>query len=101
MKSVIGMGDTTSLYCTFNTTSSTLDENTIVDIDKLSTTATGIATTLSSMGVNEINIQLAATRSYVSQMSNQELDKLLIQLDERENTLFSENQKVKTLGRKL
>ena len=101
MKSVLGIGDTTSLYCTLNTTSSTLDENSRVDIDRLSTTATGLATSLSSIGVSEINIQLAATRSYVSQMSNQELDELLIQLDERENTLSIEGQKVKTIGKKI
>lgn len=101
MRTNFGLGDTTSLYCGVNTTSSTIDSDSRIDIDKLSTTATGIGTTLSATGVNDIHIQLAATRNYVSQMSIEEIDTLLLQLDDREEFILEEeNVKVKTIGSK-
>jgi hypothetical protein len=44
---------------------------------------------------------MSATRDYVSSMSIQEIDQLLIQIDERENQIIDvseEAPKVKTLG---
>lgn len=95
----IGLGDTTTLY---STTLSTVDSDNKVRVDRLSTTATSIGTTLSASGVDDIHIQLNATRNYVSQMSTEEIDNLLNELDERELSIENkeENVKVKTIGTK-
>lgn len=96
----IGIGGTTTLY---STTLSTMDSDVRVNLDRVSTTATAVGTTLASAGVDNINIQLTATRNYVSQMSVQEIDTLLEELDQRENyieTLKEDNVKIKTIGTK-
>ena len=99
-----GLLETTSLYCITGTTSSTIDREKLpIDYDNLSTIATSVATTLSVGGVNNINIQLESTRNYVSQMSVQELDDILVSIEERENNIIdnaNESVKVKTLGSK-
>lgn len=83
------------------TTTSVVDREGRVDRDALTTTATSASTTLSTSGVNQVNIQLQATRDYISQMSEEELNTMLLQMDEREQDILNavdEVSKVKKIG---
>lgn len=126
----LGFGDSTTLVCLGTTTTELLadsydkvnfgDLTTLVslqtsltesiadasgDINKntvesLFTTTVSTATT--SMAP-DINVRLDATRDYVSSMSVQEIDQMLVELDEQENKILNavdETAKVKTLGSK-
>lgn len=91
---------TTTLGCT---TTSVIDNEGHVDKDALTTTATSASTTLTANGVDQVNIQLQSTRDYISQMSEEELNTLLFQIDEREMDVLvavDEVSKVKKLGSK-
>ena len=69
--------------------------------DDLATTLTSSITTATTSGGPEVHVHAAAARDYVTSMSVEERDDLLLQLDERIAELsFEENEKpkVKSLG---
>lgn len=102
---VLDTVDTTTLCCLSSTTTGIAKGDIEVNPSALSTTASTASTSLTSMPVN-VDIQIGATRDYVSAMSVQEIDEMISMIDEKEAIMLNENDsiiigepvKVKTLG---
>ena len=98
----LSFSDTTTLACLGTSTTETFsDRNGNIDKGTLeSLLTTSVTTATSSIGL-DVNIRLDATRDYVSSMSVQEIDQMLVELDEQENEILNtvdETAKVKTIG---
>lgn len=96
--------DTTTLAALGTSTIETFsDNNGKVDSGTLETLLTTSVTTATSSIGPDVNIRLDATRDYVSSMSVQEIDQMLIELDNQEKEIVlmvDEPVKVKTIGSK-
>lgn len=101
----LGFSDSTTLVC-LGTTSTELFSDRDGNIDK-NTVETLFTTTVSTVTTSiapDTNARLDATRDYVSSMSVQEIDQMLLELDEKEIEILNavdETAKVKTLGSKI
>lgn len=87
---------------TLGTTTSISSNNGIhISNDDLATTLTSSITTATTSGGPEVHVHAAAARDYVTSMSVEEREDLLLQLDERIVELSAsevETPKVKSLG---
>lgn len=99
--------DTTTIVCLGTSVTETLsDRNGYIDkgtLKSVFTTSVTTATSSISSKSPNINVRLDATRDYVSSMSIQEIDKMLVEIDEYEQQILNavENtEKVKTIGTK-
>ena len=96
--------DTTTLACLGTSTTETFcDSNGNIDKGTLESLLTTSVTTATSSIGPDVNIRLDATRDYVSSMSVQEIDQMLIELDNQEKEIalmVDEPVKVKTIGSK-
>ena len=89
-----------SLLSLGSTTTSTNDGVRISNEEIATTLTSTISTATTSGGIN-IEVHAAAARDYVSSMSVEEIDQLLLDIDEQESKLgLVESPKVKQLGKK-
>ena len=104
--------DTTTLCCVGSTTTGIIKGDIEISPSALSTTASTAATALTSIPIN-IDVQIGATRDYVSAMSVEQIDNMIAMIDEKEAIMLNEpdsitieepvidnHVKVKTLGSK-
>ena len=100
----LSFSDTTTLVCLGTSTTETFsDINGNIDKGTLKSLLTTSVTTATSSIGPDVNVRLDATRDYVSSMSIQEIDQMLIELDNHEReilTAVDEPLKVKTIGSK-
>ena len=103
----LSFSDTTTLVCLGTSTTETFsDRNGNIDKDTLESLFTTSVTTATSSMAGEspdVVVRLDATRDYVSSMSIQEIDQMLLELDNHEKEILAavdETAKVKAIGSK-
>jgi len=80
-------------------TTSTTNDGAHISNDEIATTLSTTVSTASTSGSVKIEVHAEAARDYVSTMSVEEIDKLLLEIDEQEVVLNSAgDQKVKKIG---
>ena len=87
-----------STLCTLGTTTTiACDDEIRISSDTLMTTLTSSTTTATMSDGPFISVYAESARNYVSSMSDNELDDLIAQIDEKIDTLDN-NAKVKSIG---
>ena len=81
------------------TTTTTTNDGVHISNDDIATTLTSTISTESTSGGFTVEVHAEAARNYVSSMSIEEIDQLLLDIDEQESKLdVEEMPKVKQLG---
>ena len=81
------------------TTTTTTNDGVHISNDDIATTLTSTISTASTSGGFTVEVHAEAARNYVSSMSIEEIDQLLLDIDEQESKLdVEEMPKVKQLG---
>ena len=81
------------------TTTTTTNDGVHISNDDIATTLTSTISTASTSGGFKVEVHAAAARDYVSSMSVEEIDQLLLDIDEQESKLeLVDTPKVKQLG---
>ncbi|MBE6150296.1 MAG: hypothetical protein E7162_00555 [Firmicutes bacterium] len=81
------------------TTTTTTNDGVHISNDDIATTLTSTISTASTSGGFTVEVHAESARNYVSSMSVEEIDQLLLDIDEQESKLgFVDTPKVKQLG---
>lgn len=79
------------------TTTTTTNDGVHISNDEIATTLTSTISTASTSGGFTVEVHAEAARDYVSSMSVEEIDQLLLDIEEQESKLV-ESPKVKKIG---
>ena len=83
------------------TTTTSTNDGIRISNEEIATTLTSTISTATTSGGINIEVHAAAARDYVSSMSIEEIDQLLLEIDEQESKLeLVDSPKVKQLGMK-
>ena len=83
------------------TTTTSTNDGIRISNEEIATTLTSTISTATTSGGINIEVHAAAARDYVSSMSVEEIDQLLLEIDEQESKLeLVDSPKVKQLGMK-
>lgn len=83
------------------TTTTSTNDGIHISNEEIATTLTSTISTATTSGGINVEVHAAAARDYVSSMSVEEIDQLLLEIDEQESKLeLVDSPKVKQLGMK-
>ena len=83
------------------TTTTSTNDGIHISNEEIATTLTSTISTATTSGGFNVEVHAAAARDYVSSMSVEEIDQLLLEIDEQESKLeLVDSPKVKQLGMK-
>jgi hypothetical protein len=83
------------------TTTTSTNDGIRISNEEIATTLTSTISTATTSGGINVEVHAAAARDYVSSMSVEEIDQLLLEIDEQESKLeLVDSPKVKQLGMK-
>ena len=85
----------------WGTTTTSTNDGIHISNEEIATTLTSTISTATTSGGINVEVHAAAARDYVSSMSVEEIDQLLLEIDEQESKLeLVDSPKVKQLGMK-